>query len=188
MMEDDLSYGFVRECFSYDLETGLCHWKVRPIHHFKPDSPVNIHGMWNARFAGKIAGAGNPGVNGYLRMTINYKSYSVHRLIWLWMTGSWPKDEIDHINHVKQDNSWCNLREASHQENCKNRPFSSANKSGFTGVVQLKGQRKWVAFIKVNGTEKNLGTFDLIEGAIGARKAANKKYGYHENHGKSITR
>jgi hypothetical protein len=54
--------------------------------------------------------------------SIDGKQQRVHRLIWLYMTGEWPKDQIDHINNVKHDNRWKNLREADNQLNHYNLP------------------------------------------------------------------
>lgn len=47
--------------------------------------------------------------------------YKASRLAWLYMTGEWPKYEMDHINHVKDDNRWVNLRDVTPAENCANR-------------------------------------------------------------------
>lgn len=61
---------------------------------------------------------------GYLVFRLNYKQYYAHRYIWWMMTGEWP-DVVDHINEVKDDNRWCNLRSVTRQKNlefaCLNR-------------------------------------------------------------------
>jgi len=52
----DPTQEFLRECFEYDLETGIVLWKVRPMGHFKN------HGICKAinnRQAGKLAGQSN---------------------------------------------------------------------------------------------------------------------------------
>jgi len=36
------------------------------------------------------------------------------------MTGQWPKEYIDHKNRKRDDNRWCNLREATHSQNYVN--------------------------------------------------------------------
>ena len=45
---------------------------------------------------------------------------------------------------------------------------------------------KWYARITVDGKNIHLGTFDTEDEAIQARKLAEKKYRFHENHGKEL--
>src|SRR4029077_7435541 len=45
-----------------------------------------------------------------------------HRLAFLWVNGEWPREEVDHVNRVKDDNRWANLREATRSENTVNSP------------------------------------------------------------------
>ena len=81
--------------------------------------------------------AGTKDKDGYIIVSIDSVRYKAHRLIWFYMTGKWP-DTIDHINRVKDDNRWANLRNVSHQENHKNRPIQANNKSGVAGVCWIK--------------------------------------------------
>ena len=69
-------------------------------------------------------------IGGYFHGIIFNRLYHVHRVIWFYMTGNFPKDQIDHINHIRNDNRWINLREASIQENDKNRSKAINNISG----------------------------------------------------------
>lgn len=96
--------------------------------------------------------------------------------------------ELDHINHVRADNRISNLREVSRSQNNKNMPRYKNNKSGVTGVSWYRSAGKWRAQIRVEGKKKHLGLFDEIKDAAKAVEAAEAKYGYHENHGKSISR
>lgn len=110
----------------------------------------------------KIAGTKN---NGYIAIAINKKVYSAHRLAWLYMTGEWPKYMIDHINGIRDDNRFCNLREATNSENQMNRGIPKNNTSGFKGVCWHKQNCKWVAQIKINGKLTHLGCFEKVEDA-----------------------
>lgn len=76
--------------------------------------------------------AGNKSKHGYMRITINRRSYFAHRLAWLYMTGSEPANFIDHINMVKHDNRWANLRAATKSQNNTHKPGRAA--SGLKGV------------------------------------------------------
>ena len=72
-------------------------------------------------------------INGYLQVNLSKdgkaKTYKVHRLVWEAFNGDIPEGmEIDHINAVRTDNRFENLRIATHQENLNN-PLSLINKS-----------------------------------------------------------
>ena len=170
-----LTQELLKELLDYDQETGKLTWKRRERKWFKSDRQFKT---WNSRYAEKEAFTALND-KGYCHGHILSKSYKAQRVIWLYMIGEWPK-EIDHINHDRKDNRWFNLREVSHQENCENRSKYSFNKSGQTGVYWHKTSQKWRSVIG----RKNLGCFDLLEDAITARKVADMKYNYHENHGK----
>lgn len=134
------------------------------------------------RSKGKIT-TGHNG-RGYLRIFLNGKRYKAHRLAWLYMTGKWPKDQIDHINQIRDDNRFCNLREASNKDNAKNKGIAKNNTSGVSGVSLDKAKKTWSANIAKDNIKIHLGHYvDKFE-AICARKSAERKYGYHENHGK----
>lgn len=119
----------------------------------------------------------------YMVIVIDGNKYFSHRIIWFMMTGEWP-GQIDHINHIRWDNRWCNLREVAHQDNHRNKPLQSNNKSGYHGVGWDKERSKWGAAIKVSGKKIQLGRFKTKEEAIQARKQAEIEYGFHGNHGK----
>ena len=87
---------------------------------------------------------------GYIRFRINKKKYYAHRVAWFYMTGEWPKQDIDHINGDTRDNRWANLRDVSTQVNCENQSRAQrdnkstgllgAHKCGdyFTATIQVK--------------------------------------------------
>ena len=156
----------VRELFNYDPESGLLTRRIRT-------------GM-NTKI-GKEAGHLNK-KHKYRYVEYMYKAYLVHRVIWLWWYGEWPKDEIDHINGDGVDNRIENLRGVTHVENGKNQKFRSHNTSGVMGVRRHGG--KWQACINANGRRLSLGHFVELADAILARKMGEKKYGFHQNHGR----
>ena len=119
----------------------------------------------------------NQSDNCYARITIDGERHYLHRLAWLYMTGTWPADEIDHINGCRTDNSWRNLRHVSRQANAQNlRNIRANNKSGITGVSWDSARNKWVSRIKVGKTYKLVGRFDSIEESGIAYLAAKRKY------------
>ncbi|MES2367705.1 MAG: HNH endonuclease signature motif containing protein [Pseudomonadota bacterium] len=177
MTNKSLTQRYLKECVSYDPETGEFRWnKYRPLTHFK-----NWRG-WN-QFSHIYGGkeAGNLSHYGYIEIRINFALYKAHRLAWLYMTGEWPEEQIDHINHVRDDNRWCNLRSVTRYENRIN---SGARKDTkwTVGVTKVKGV--WLARITDKGAPINLGYFKSFEEAADVRKRAEAEYGYHPNHGK----
>lgn len=104
--------------------------------------------------------------DGYVATRINNKLCRMHQLI----IGA----DYDHINKNKLDNRKCNLRVATHQENCRNRPKQKNNTSGVTGVGLVCG--KWYARIWIDGKLKHLGVFMNKEDAIRTRLRAESKY------------
>jgi hypothetical protein len=69
-----------------------------------------------------------------------------------------------------------NLRWASKQTQSRNCKLGKNNKSGVTGVSKCSTTGKWRATITVDRKSISLGRFDILDDAIAARKAAEKKY------------
>jgi len=157
----------LKKIIHYSAETGHFTWLISPSKNVK---------------RGDMAGCISNDTL-YMKIRINKKQYSAHRLAFLYMTGKWPENQIDHINHIRNDNKWSNLREATSTENNRNQSISKSNKSGFTGVYWSKLERKWKAQIKINNKVIGLGTFIDKEKAILKRQIANILFGFHENHG-----
>ncbi len=119
----------------------------------------------------------------YMRVTIKQKPYFVHRLIWLYMHGHFPTKGMDHINGNGIDNRLSNLREATCLENARNLRKYITNTSGSTGIKWIERLKKWKSVIFVNRKSIYIGIFKHKNDAIFARKEAEIKYGFHENHG-----
>jgi hypothetical protein len=143
---------YLRELLSYCQDTGNFYWRV-------------------SRGQAKIGGiAGSENEKGYLRITINCKRYLAHRLAFLYMTGSWPEFEVDHINGVRSDNRWHNIRPCNRGENNQN--MVSRTKSKLLGVS--KNRDKWISRITIGNVNTYLGTFDTQEQAHIAYREAKK--------------
>jgi hypothetical protein len=167
----------------YDPDTGIFTWLFMPREKFTCDRLWNAR---NARFSGKGAGCLDT-TTGYFKTSIDGCLYYLHRLAYLYMEGSWPTDQIDHINQVRTDNRWTNLRPVTHQENLQNTKRRSDSTTGVTGVCWHKAARKWSAQITLGGKSKHLGLYETIELAAAARTAAQMEYGFHANHGQNMT-
>lgn len=148
----------LREVLDYDPDTGVFTRKVRT-------GNVKI---------GDVAGSFNG--KGYIRIGIDGRLHRAHRLAWLYVTGEWPKDQIDHINGDRGDNRLANLREVNNAENQHNlRKARADNTTGFLGVSPRYG--KFRAYIMVDGKNKHLGCFPTPEAAHAAYLEA--KRGLH---------
>lgn len=108
---------------------------------------------------------GCPDSSGYLHVMIDRGTYKLHRLAWLYEFGSFPREELDHINGKRTDNRIANLRECSREQNSENRARSRNNTSGFTGVSFSKLNRRWRSKIEKSGKRHDLGLFDSPEEA-----------------------
>jgi hypothetical protein len=137
----------LREVLEYDPESGVWVWKM---------STASSRTGGRKAKPGKIAGALS---NGYVVIRIDNRLYEAHRLAWFYTTGTWPKAEIDHINMIRADNRWSNLREATHSQNGANRGANKNSKSGAKGVT--RNGKRWQAKV----LNKYLGTFDTVEEA-----------------------
>lgn len=116
-------------------------------------------------YAGTINGAG------YCQIGIDGALYLAHRLVWLYVHGKWPDDQLDHKDRNRKNNRIENLRPSSQGENMQNISLRSDNSTGFTGVVLRKGFKKFMAQISVGGKNKHLGYFDTAELAAEAYAA-----------------
>lgn len=164
-----LEYREALELFRYDYETGVLYWRWR----VNPRVPKTLE-----------AGAQNKS-NGYLYVTVHGRRYLVHRVVMLMCYGFYGEGlEVDHINHVQNDNRLVNLRFVTHRGNMRNQSVSGKSSTGVTGVYFSKARKKYVVQIMVDGEAIYLGIFDTLESAAEARRQADRKYKFNSNHGK----
>lgn len=103
------------------------------------------------------------GIPQYFHTQIKGCRLKNHRLIWFYMTGDWPKQQIDHINGNGLDNRWANLREASPGENSRNRNQKVTSKN-MKGTTKVKSG-KWLAQINYEGETIRIGLYETEEEA-----------------------
>jgi hypothetical protein len=131
-------------------------------------------GRGQTKRAGAPAGRLKP--NGYVSLKVNGIEYYAHRLAVYLMTGRFPADQVDHVNGIRNDNRWVNLRLATHKENRRNTVGVPSRRkySKYKGVT--KSRNRWVAQIFVNGGMMRLGGFSTEQEAADAYRNAAKKY------------
>ena len=158
-MNDRISHDQLLAEFSYDAETGTFTRLIRS-GHTHPGPVNNV-----------------PGFHGYVYLSIHNRKYTVHRLAWFYMTRKWPK-EVDHINGLKADNRFCNLRIATRAQNEANKRVRRDSQTGVKGVTWDPYMEMWFAYITINYKMKNLGRYERFEDAVAVRtKAARERDG-----------
>lgn len=145
----------LKAILEYEPDTGEWTWLISP----RANVPV-----------GQLAGSYNS--EGYKRIKIDGVVYPATQLAVLYMTGRWPKDEVDHKNRIPGDDRWINLREATHSENMRNRAPRKDNKSGVAGISWRESRQKWV--VKCDGVY--IGQFNALEDAVKVRKEFVEKF------------
>ena len=143
--ETDSHVAWIRHNVRYDPLTGFLHWKIRA----------------KGRMFNRPIGCTD--TKGYIKVQLNNVGNYAHRVGWLLHTGSWPVNEIDHINRLPYDNSFDNLRDVTVSQNQMNRGLMATNTTGVQGA-SLTPYGKY----KVTKQGKFLGNFDTKEEARAA--------------------
>jgi len=130
-----------KEYLEYNSETGLITWIKSSAKKIK---------------IGQIAGSLND--KGYIKIILNRKNYQAHRLAWYLYYGSWPTNQIDHINGIKTDNKISNLRDVTNKQNNLNK--KGHREKTYKYYAFNKYSRKWTVQKQINGKQKYFGYFD----------------------------
>lgn len=182
---------YLHKLLSYDPETGQLFWKRRSVDLFTTTHGKKIRTaehtckQWNNRYAGKQAFTCQYGL-GYFIGSIDNTRYLAHRVAYTLHHNEDPyPSELDHINGDHSDNRAVNLRKASRAEQAMNMPMSTVNRSGTVGVHFIRRISRWGACIQVAGKTHWLGSYEDKKDAQSARRAAEVRFGFHQNHGRS---
>jgi hypothetical protein len=141
-----LAASTVRALLAYNRRTGALTWRVAR-GRVAAGAPA---GSWKKR---------------YLYVGLFGETYLAHRVIWLIVTGRWPKQDIDHRDTDSANNRFRNLRDASKTVNMRNRRRSNKNnKLGIVGVC-LTPSGRFQARIKDGSKTRHIGLFDTAQAA-----------------------
>jgi hypothetical protein len=156
-----LTAEIIRDLLEYDKSTGIMIWKKPPKRH--------------PRLLGREAGGPrSSGTKVYQKIVVFRKHYSRSRLAFLWVTGRWPSECIDHINGNSLDDRWLNLREATIMQNAWNHKKRKKKSPLPMGVRQNK-YKKYVARISCNKKHISIGVFETPEEASNAYQEKRKE-------------
>lgn len=153
---------FLLEYLRYDAQSGKFFWMKRPV--------------YSTICPGDEAGATMNTKHGRRLIKVKGKVLYAHHVAWFMHYGYWPKNEIDHINGNGLDNRIINLREATREQNSRNRKPHSKTGNGLKGAFQIRGETRWFAQIRFNGKQVCLGRFATENEAHQAYCAAALKY------------
>ena len=147
----------LRDLLAYDEPTGLFFWQV------KPRKGVQI---------GDVAGYIDP--RGYVLIKVAGFRIYAHRLAWLFSTGEWPSQDIDHRDGDKSNNRIGNLRDVSKNLNAQN--IAAAFNSSKVGLLGVSPSgKKFQARIYTNNKQRCLGSFLTPEEAHAAYLTAKRE-------------
>lgn len=150
--------------------------RLKQVLHYDPDTGIFT---WLVS-SGRVSRGTSAGTNkdGYINISVDRRLYRAHRLAWLYMTGQWPNELLDHKDLNRSNNRWDNIRAANSFGNSCNSPKPSNNTSGYKGVRWYKANERWSAQIQINRKSVHLGYFDRAEEAHAAYcTAANELFG-----------
>jgi len=141
----------------------LTQARLKELLHYDPDT-----GVFTRRTAvrGQAAGAvvGHRRKDGYVQIGVDYQREFAHRLAWLYVYGSLPPQDIDHIDRDPSNNCICNLRAVCRGQNMTNTAKRNGGTSQYKGVYWHKKAQCWMARLN----DKYLGLFDAEEDAATA--------------------
>lgn len=146
----------LKSVLSYDPITGLFSWVK--------DIRAGRNNAFLLAAAGSLAG--NLGTYGYWYLSFGGKRLPAHRCAFLYVNGEYPAKglDVDHINGVRTDNSFVNLRLVTRSQNMQN--LKGAHKDNSTGLLGVMRHRdKFQARIMKDGKKTYLGDFETAEAA-----------------------
>lgn len=114
-------------------------------------------------------GHGYPMV-GYAVRPGEYRRIYLHRLVFFLTHGFLPP-EVDHRDRDHRNAEPSNLREASRQQNLRNRRYVSRKFPRGVQPIKRKGDPRYSAGIRVDGKSRYLGSFDTPQDASAAVEA-----------------
>ena len=175
MKNRELTRDHLLKLVDYNPETGALLWRERT-----PEMEENIRSRntFNGSYANKPVGSTSPASHD-IRVHLFGKTHSVRSLIYLIMTGKYPRGRTCTINGVKADLRWCNLATMAELKQAKKdgvilakeKADSAINRTPYPGVVWSGQLERFMAIIYFGFTMMVVGSFRTAEAATEARDA-----------------
>ena len=173
----------LRKLLRYEPLTGKLFWRERTPDMFsgtKGRSAAGCCANWNAKHSGKEA-LTYQDKDGYYQGRVFGKLIKAHTAIVAIMTGKMP-EEVDHENGIPSNNKWRNLKSVTHAQNQRNMKLRKDSKYPVHGIY-IRPSGRYAVGIHFDGKRYGLGTYDTLDEAVDVRIAAQKRFGFHKNHG-----
>lgn len=156
-----------------DTKKVLTQEQLKAALHYDPLTGVftRLTGKWRGRVAGTI------NKQGYRYICFGRADlYRAARLAYLYMEGKWPDAVVDHINGIRSDDRYSNLRPATLMENQQNKKLMASNKSGASNVFYRRDRGKYSVRLRspLSGRYESFGCYETLEEAteVAAKKKA----------------
>jgi len=160
----------IEDYLGYNEFTGELFWLKSTAHRVKVGDRAGYYGR-------------------YVTVSLLGKRYNGHDLCWFLHHREFPKGQLDHKDQDTHNNRIGNLRDVTPKINAKNKPKRRDNTSGVTGISKDKASGKWVVRIKnKEGKYENRGRYTSFDEAKRVRDQATYELGYHQNHGRELSR
>ena len=145
--------------------------------------------QWNISRGSICAGApaGKLNNNGYITIRIDGVDCYAHRLAFLYNGVKIPAGKcVDHIDGVKTNNEFANLRLTTLEGNAKNRTINNNNSSGFNGIYVYNRINAKTYIVQFRKNKKRLSkSFKNLNEAVDFRNEKYAELGYSMGHGKT---
>lgn len=157
------AFNYLKTRLTVDVESGRAYWIDATKHH----APLN------GKEAGSIR-AGNINNKHYWHIKIDGTPFKRSHIVFLFATGQWPKEQIDHINGNSLDDRITNLREATQLQNSWNHK-TRAKKEGTPMGIRKIPSGKYQARIACNKKQYTIGVFAELCDAVSAYQSKRKE-------------
>ena len=105
--------------------------------------------------------------DGYQTISLFGEKQLAHRMAWLYVHGTYPTNDLDHIDGNPTNNSFSNLREATRTENLQNMRHPRKNRSSpVNGVKWSKKRGKYCVQVVVDRKSYWGGYHESLDDAI----------------------
>ena len=143
----------LQKVFRVDTTTGKVYWLVRRPKHGGWTQTGDLAGYIPNENCGRTAG----------RAMLRYEgqTYQISRLVWLFATGAWPTQMIDHIDKDPTNDAFSNLRDVSNKENLQN-----VTRKPFYGIYFDNRKNCFCIELRHNGTRHKRQGWRTPEAAV----------------------